>query len=74
MNIVIPYAMITCGIGVMLGTGGSAVVALKLGEGKKEEANRKFALIVIFGVAVGILFAVLSDIFCQPHRPYAWGK
>lgn len=66
VNIVIPYAMITCGIGVMLGTGGSAVVALKLGEGKKEEANRKFALIVIFGVAVGILFAVLSNIFASP--------
>lgn len=66
VNIVIPYAMVACGIGVMLGTGGSAVIALNLGEGKKDEANRKFALIVIFGVAVGILFAVASNIFASP--------
>ena len=35
-------------------------------QGKKDEANRKFALIVIFGVAVGILFAVASNIFASP--------
>ena len=37
VNIVIPYAMVACGIGVMLGTGERSH-CVELGEGKKDEA------------------------------------
>lgn len=42
VNIVMPIAMIVGAFGFMLGTGGSAIVARTLGEGKPELASRYF--------------------------------
>ena len=41
-NIVYPAVSILLAVGIMFGTGGSAVVAAKIGQGKLEEANRNF--------------------------------
>ena len=40
VNLIMPFLMILGALGFMFGTGGSALVALRLGEGKQEEANR----------------------------------
>ncbi|MFQ8758818.1 MAG: hypothetical protein ACLSAF_04530 [Intestinimonas sp.] len=45
------------GLGVMLATGGSAVVARKLGEGDEETACRDLTLLVLTGAALGTLFS-----------------
>ena len=37
LNLIYPLLMILGGLGFMVGTGGSAVVAMALGEGKKEK-------------------------------------
>ena len=37
VNIVMPYVMIVLALGTMIGTGGSAVVSLQLGEGKNPQ-------------------------------------
>ena len=41
-----PVDMIFGGVGFMLGTGGSALVAKTLGEQKREKANRYFTMMV----------------------------
>jgi Na+-driven multidrug efflux pump len=43
VNLIIPFPMLLGAFGFMIGTGGSAVVSMKLGQGKKEEANRIIA-------------------------------
>ena len=50
-------------IGFMLGTGGSAIVAKTLGEGKKEKANQYFSMILYFGIIVSVIFSVICFIF-----------
>ena len=59
VNVVIPYGLVLGSFGFMLGTGGSALVAKTLGEGKKELANQIFSLLV----AAAVIFGVLLTIF-----------
>ena len=47
----------------MLAAGSSAIVAIKLGEGKTSEACEKFTLICIFTVSIGVVVAVLGIVF-----------
>lgn len=42
VNLIIPFPMLCGSIGFMLGSGGSALVAYKLGEGDKEKAKQLF--------------------------------
>lgn len=46
VNIMFPVAMLIAAVGFMLGTGGSAVVARTLGEGRPDMANRFFSMFV----------------------------
>lgn len=50
----------------MFGAGGSALVAKTLGEGKREEANRIFSLIVYVSAALGVVLGVLGILFIRP--------
>ncbi len=62
-NLIWPVSMGIAAIGFMLGTGGSAVVAKTLGEGKKEQANQYFSMILVFGLVLSIIFSVVFFIF-----------
>jgi len=59
VNLIYPAIMIMGAVGFMIGTGGSALVSKTIGEGKKDEANRYFSmliyLLIIFGTALTIL-------------------
>mgnify|MGYP002610148088 CR=1 FL=1 len=59
-NIVYPAVSILLAVGIMFGTGGSAVVAAKIGQGKQEEANRNFSALTLTTLIIGILGAVLG--------------
>lgn len=63
VNIVFPVISVIIGIAIMLGTGGSAVIAKNMGEGKHEKAKRQFTLITVTGIAIGIAVAVFGIIF-----------
>ena len=60
ISLIYPFIMIFGGVGYMLGTGGTALIAVYLGEGKKEKANRTFSMLVYVSVALGIIFAILG--------------
>lgn len=54
INIVCPVINIIVGIGTMLATGGSAIVAEKMGGGRLEEARGDFTRIVLTGALIGL--------------------
>lgn len=60
INIIYPLISIIVAIGTMFGSGLTAVVSVKLGEGKKEEAKQNFSFILIVGLILGILITVIS--------------
>ena len=60
VNLVIPFTMILGACGFMLGTGGTALVAKTLGEGRQEEANRIFSMLIYFALGLGILLTIFG--------------
>lgn len=66
INLIMPFLMILSTVGFMFGTGGSAIVAKTLGEGKREKANQYFSLFVYVAAVLSILLAVLGILFARP--------
>ena len=65
-NIVYPTISLMIAVGVMLATGGSAIIAKKMGEKKEQEAREDFSFIVLTGVIIGLIFMVVGNIFIDP--------
>ena len=66
VNLAWPFLMILSTVGLMFGTGGSAIVAKSFGEGDRDRANRCFSLFVYVAAAVGVVLAVLGIVFARP--------
>ena len=66
VNIMFPVSMILGAVGFMLGSGGSAIVARTMGEGRQELANRYFTMIVLCVLGLGLTFSALSLLFVEP--------
>ena len=65
-NIAYPPFNLLFAIGIMIATGGSAVVSKKLGEGHKEVALRDFSFLTAVGVVASILFLFVILTFQNP--------
>lgn len=63
VNIVMPYVMIVLALGTMIGTGGSAIVSLQLGQGKKEEAKQNFSFLSLVCFVACVIVSILSLVF-----------
>ncbi len=63
INIVCPVINLIVGLGTMLATGGSAIVAKKMGSGKSKEARSNFTLIIITGVIIGLVITAMGLLF-----------
>ena len=66
VNFIFPFLMVLGAFGFMLGTGGCALIAKTLGEGKREKAKRLFSMVVFVSIAVGIVLSAVSFIFIRP--------
>lgn len=66
INIVLPVDSIVCGMGIMLGAGGSAVIGRKLGAGREDEARQDFTLVALASVVIGAVFTCFVLIFLHP--------
>ncbi|MFR1168117.1 MAG: MATE family efflux transporter [Adlercreutzia equolifaciens] len=66
VNLIVPAVMILASVGMMIGTGGSALVAKTLGEGDRPRARRHFSLLVIFAFAVGSVLSLGGWFFMEP--------
>lgn len=59
-NIVYPVINLVLGLAIMLASGGSALVAKNLGEGKTAAARRRFTLITVTAIALASALAILA--------------
>lgn len=66
INLIMPVFLIIGAIGFMIGTGGSALVARYLGEGKKEKANHTFSMLIYVSLVFSLGVSVLGFIFIEP--------
>ena len=66
INIVSPFYSAILAIGVMLGTGGSAIIAKRMGEGIIERARKNFSMIVLTGFLAGVAISVVGLLFLDP--------
>lgn len=64
-NMSYPLLSLQLALGIMLSTGGSAVIAKKMGEGRNEEARWDFSLIILVSFIMGVAFEAV----CLPLLP-----
>lgn len=62
LNIVTPVINIIVGLGTMLATGGSAIVARKMGKGNEKRASQDFTLIVSAGAIIGVAVSIIGNL------------
>ena len=66
LNLIFPVLMALSAFGFMVGTGGSALVAKTLGEGKTKEANGIFSMLVAILTVGGAVLAAVFFVFIRP--------
>ncbi len=60
INLVMPFVMILGGMGFMIGTGGTALVSKLLGEGKDDDAQQAFSMMVLFTLLLGLVLSAVG--------------
>ncbi len=65
VNLIMPFLMMFGVIGYMIGTGGSALIAKTIGEGRRDKANHIFSMLVYTLIGVGLLLTVLGQLFIE---------
>lgn len=65
VNLIMPFLMILGGVGFMIGTGGSALVAKYLGEQNDDQARRVFSMMLIVTLILGVTTSALGIIFAE---------
>lgn len=66
INITLPLTYLSSALGIMFGTGGNALVAKKIGEGRTQEAREDFSLLMATAFVFSVVLAILSFIFLEP--------
>ncbi|MBQ7476555.1 MAG: MATE family efflux transporter [Selenomonadaceae bacterium] len=62
LNFVMPLIMMLGFVGLLFGTGGSALIAKTIGEGKRTKANEIFSMLVYLSIFLGIIFEIFGMI------------
>lgn len=65
LNVVYPFTSVVIAVAVMLASGGGAVIALNMGQGRSREAKENFTLIVFFGILLSLLITLLGSVFLE---------
>ncbi len=66
VNLYYPIISLFIAVGIMIGSGGNAVIVKKVGEGKRKEAGETFSRVMTFTVLCGILFTAICLVFATP--------
>lgn len=66
INITLPMTYLASALGMIFGTGGNALVAKKIGEGKAQEAREDFSLLMAVAFIFSVVLAILCFIFLDP--------
>lgn len=66
INLYYPIISLFIAVGIMIGSGGNAVIVRKVGEGKRKEAGETFSRVMTFTVICGIVFTAVCLVFADP--------
>ena len=66
VNLIMPFLMILGGAGFMFGTGGGALIAKTMGEGKAEKADKLFSMTVFASILCGLVLTAVGLLFLRP--------
>lgn len=66
VNLCFPVVTLFVAIGIMIGTGGNALIVKKVGEGKHKEAGETFSRVIVFTILLGAVFTAVCLIFADP--------
>ena len=66
VNLTAPVSMVLAAAGFMIGTGGSALIGKTLGEGKRDEANRYFSMLIASVVLGGVVLTAVGFAVLRP--------
>ena len=66
INVVYPLMSIVVALGTMFGTGTTAIVSRKLGEGDRQGANELFSFVIAVTVGIGLVLGALLLLFLKP--------
>lgn len=62
LNLIYPIVQVFSALGFMMGSGGAAIVGKTLGEGDGEKAKKRFSLVFLFTIVLGVLSSVIGYI------------
>ena len=65
LNLIWPAIALMGALGLMMGTGGAALVSKIKGEGDDSRADRVFSLLILFTLTIGVVLAVPLYIFME---------
>ena len=66
LNFIMPFLMILGCVGFMFGTGGGALIAKTMGEGRRDRAHQLFSLIVAASIFAGVLLSLFGLLTLRP--------
>lgn len=66
VSIVFPFFMIIAGVGLAVGIGSASYISRLLGMGRRDEAERTAMTGLVMVTSIGILFAIITQIFLEP--------
>lgn len=72
LNIIMPFVMMLAAVGNMIGIGGSALVSMRLGQGRDEEANSLFSFFIYFMACAGAVIGIIG-LIVMPEVAYLLG-
>jgi len=64
--IVFPISMIVMSLSMMVGIGGSSIISRRLGENRKDEAEKVLGNVTTLIVGLGIILTILGLVFIKP--------
>ena len=66
LNVIWPAIMLIGALGLMIGTGGTALVSMTMGRGDREGAHRIFTMLIQFTVILAVIFMVPLFFLMEP--------
>lgn len=74
VNFIMPFLMILGCVGFMFGTGGSALIALTMGQGKKKRAEEQFSMIIYASIVLGIIISLIGQLILPSVARFLGGS
>ncbi len=66
VNIVFPWTSTLLAVGLMLGSGGCAILSRQMGEQKTEQASRNLSQLTLFTILIGLILTAIGVLFAEP--------